>query len=85
MNEFMIRLNSVDEINSFIRLANLCPCDVHISTGNKTCNAKAYMGVFSLDFDDPLLVTVEGTAEQCDSLRQSIAPFVVEPEPNEKG
>ena len=85
MNEFMIRLNSVDEINSFIRMSTLCPCDVHISSGTKTANAKAYMGVFSLDFDDPLLVTVKGPEEQRDSFRESIAPFVIEPENAERG
>ena len=61
MSDFLIRLTSVDEINSFIRIATLCPCDVNISSGTQTANAKAYMGVFSLDFAGPLLVTVKGT------------------------
>ena len=85
MSDFLIRLTSVDEINSFIRLATLCPCDVNISSGTQTANAKAYMGVFSLDFAGPLLVTVKGTEEQRDSFRRSIEPFIIQSELNERG
>ena len=85
MNEFSIRLSSVEEINQFIRLATLCPCDVHISSGTQTANAKAYMGVFSLDFAGPLRVTVRGPEDERDSFLHSIENYVVEPESIEKG
>ena len=85
MNEFSIRLSSVEEINQFIRLATLCPCDVHISSGTQTTSAKAYMGVFSLDFGAPLRVTVRGPEDERDSFRQAVAPFIIEPEFSEKG
>ena len=85
MNEFSIRLSSVEEINQFIRLATLCPCDVHISSGTQTANAKAYMGVFSLDFGAPLQVTVRGPEDERDSFRLAIEPYIIEPELIEKG
>ena len=85
MNEFSSRLSSVEEINQFIRLATLCPCDVHISSGTQTANAKAYMGVFSLDFGGPLQVTVCGPEEERASFCRSIAPYLTEPEYFEKG
>ena len=85
MNEFSIRLSSVEEINQFIRLATLCPCDVHISSGTQTANAKSYMGVFSLDFAGPVQVTVRGPEDERESFRRSIEIFVVEPESIEKG
>ena len=85
MNEFSIRLSSVEEINQFIRLATLCPCDVHITSGTQTANAKAYMGVFSLDFAGPLQVTVSGPEDERDSFRRSVADYVIEPELSEKG
>ena len=80
MSDFLIRLTSVDEINRFIRIATLCPCDVNISSGTQTANAKAYMGVFSLDFAGPLLVTVTGSEEERNSFRRSIEPYLIEPE-----
>ena len=85
MNEFSIRLSSVEEINQFIRIATLCPCDVHISSGTQTANAKAYMGVFSLDFGAPLQVTVCGPEDERDSFRLAIEPYIIEPELIEKG
>ena len=85
MNEFSIRLSSVDEINQFIRIATLCPCEVYISSGTQTANAKAYMGVFSLDFAEPLQVSVSGPADERDSFRRSVETYIVEPELIEKG
>ncbi len=80
MNEFSIRLSSVEEINQFIRLATLCPCDVYISSGTQTANAKAYMGVFSLDFGGPLQVTVRGREDERNSFRRAIEPYLINPE-----
>ena len=85
MSDFLIRLTSVDEINSFIRIATLCPCDVHISSGTQTANAKAYMGVFSLDFGGPLQVTVRGPEDERDSFRLAVAPFIIDLDSIEKG
>ena len=79
MSEFSIRLSSVDEINDFIRISTLCPCEVYISSGTQTANAKAYMGVFSLDFAEPLQVTVSGPDDERDSFRQSVSSYIVEP------
>ena len=85
MNEFSIRLSSVEEINQFIRLATLCPCDVHITSGTQTANAKAYMGVFSLDFAGPLQVTVHGPEDERDAFRLAIEPYIIHPERAQKG
>ena len=85
MNEFFIRLSSVEEINQFIRLATLCPCDVHITSGTQTANAKAYMGVFSLDFGGPLQVTVHGPEDERDAFRLAIEPYIIHPEHAQKG
>ena len=85
MNEFSIRLSSVEEINQFIRLATLCPCDVHITSGTQTANAKAYMGVFSLDFGGPLKVTVHGPEDERDAFRLAIEPYIIHPERAQKG
>ncbi len=85
MNEFSIRLSSVDDINQFIRIATLCPCEVYISSGTQTANAKAYMGVFSLDFAGPLQVTVSGPDDDRASFRRSVESYIIEPEFFEKG
>ncbi len=79
MNDFMIRLSSVDEINQFIRIATLQPCGVELISGTQTANAKAYLSVFNLDFSSPLQVTVCGTEDQRESFRHSVAKYVVEP------
>lgn len=80
MSEFFVRLSSVEEINNFIRTATLCPCDVNISSGTQTANAKAYMGVFSLDFSGPLQVTVSGPQNERDAFHRAVEPFIIGPE-----
>ena len=78
MSDFMIRLSSIDEIKQFIRIATLQPCGVQLASGNQTTNAKAYMGVFNLDFRDPLRVTVCGTEDQRLSFLNSVRQYVIE-------
>ncbi len=78
MNDFMIRLSSVDEINQFIRIATLHPCAVELVSGSTTANGKAYMRVFNLDFADPLRVTISGTQEQRDSFREAVSQYIIE-------
>ena len=77
MSDFLIRLSSVDEIKQFIRLATLQPCGVHLASGSQIANAKAYMGVFNLDFSNPLGVTVCGTEDQRLSFLDSVKQFVI--------
>ena len=78
MNDFLIRLSSVDEIKQFIRIATLQPCAVELYSGNQIANAKAYMSVFNLDFSDPLRVTVCGTEDQRNSFRRAVQQYVIE-------
>ncbi len=77
MNDFLIRLTSVEEIKQFIRLATLQPCGVQLASGTKTANAKAYLGVFNLDFNCPLRVTVCGSEEQRRSFLNAVQQFVI--------
>lgn len=78
MSDFLIRLSSVDEIKQFIRLATLQPCAVQLASGTQTANAKAYMGVFNLDFSNPLRVTVSGTEDQRISFLHSVQQYVID-------
>lgn len=78
MSDFMIRLSSIDEIKHFIRIATLQPCGVQLASGTQTTNAKAYMGVFNLDFANPLRCTVCGTEDQRMSFLNSVQQYVIE-------
>lgn len=78
MSDFMIRLSSIDEIKQFIRIATLQPCGVQLASGTQTTSAKAYMGVFNLDFGSPLRCTVCGTEDQRLSFLNAVQQYVIE-------
>lgn len=78
MNDFLIRLTSIDEIKQFIRLATIHPCDVQMASGNQIANAKSFMGVFNLDFGAPVRILTRGTEEQLRSFRTSVRQYIVE-------
>ena len=78
MNDFLIRLTSIDEIKQFIRLATIHPCEVQMTSGDQIANAKSFMGVFNLDFGSPVQVRTRGTEEQLRSFRSSVRQYIVE-------
>lgn len=61
MHIFFIKLNSVEDVKSFVRIATVQPFEVYVGTSSQTVSAKSFMGMFSLNFQEPLQVRI-----QCD-------------------
>lgn len=54
-----ILLDSIEKVESLVKLANSKKYDVDISSGKYLVNAKSIMGVFSLDLTLPVTVVAE--------------------------
>lgn len=54
MLEKTIMLNSIDDVRSFVNLANEKDYDIELVSGKYVVNGKSIMGVFSLDLTQPI-------------------------------
>lgn len=55
------KINYINELQDIQRMAVECPCDVglHSMDGSMIVDAKSYIGMYALDFTQPILVVSE--------------------------
>ena len=76
MKSFKIRLKSINDINEFVRIANLFDDDIDLVSGRYVVDGKSIMGIFSLDLSVPIRVEIHGN--YTDELRRDMKPFIAE-------
>lgn len=55
-----IHFASLNDVQEFVGLATLQPYAVQVCDNERTVNAKSFMEMFTLDFSEPLDVSVSG-------------------------
>ena len=77
MKQFDIELHSFAEVQDFVEVATVQPFRVVVGNSRTLVNAKSFMGMFSLDFSEPVHVRADCTdAEYC-RFKQAAARFLV--------
>ena len=58
------KINYINELQEIQRLAVECPCDVglHSVDSSMIIDAKSYIGMYALDFTQPILIVTEDEA-----------------------
>ena len=77
MREFNIVLRSLRQVQEFVSLAMIQPFDVLVGNDNHSINGKDLMGMFTLDYSNPVAVRVRCSQEQFTSFRTLAAQFLV--------
>lgn len=65
MQHFSISIHSKEEVQAFVNLAMVQPFDVTVGNDHQQVNGKNFMGMFSLDFHEPLDVCVNCDEASC--------------------
>ena len=71
--DFHISLTTFQQIETFIALASRQPFDVQVGNDWQNINGKDLMGMFSLDYCQPLRVQVMCSEEEFTSFRAQVA------------
>lgn len=74
MIERKIFLKTLDDVKTFVNIANKKKYDIELLSGKYVVNAKSIMGVLSLDLTTTL--TMVANTESDDKLLASIEPYV---------
>ena len=77
MRQFQIFLHSVAEVQEFVTLAMVQPFEVLVGNDKQQINGKSFMGMFSLNYREPLHVRVMCSEEEFLQFRQDAARFLV--------
>ena len=70
MKHFSISIHSLEEVQAFVNLAMTQPFDIIVGNDRQMVNGKNFMGMFSLDFQNPLDVQVDCDETSYQNFRQ---------------
>lgn len=77
MREFNIFIHSFREVQEFVSIAMVQPFEVLVGNDRHQINGKNYIGMVSLNYSEPLQVSMRCTEEEYLRFRQEVARFVV--------
>ena len=63
MNNFLVRIRSVQEAKEFVQICEQINGDVNVSNGKREVDGKSIIGILSLDLSIPLHVELISDAE----------------------
>lgn len=75
MREFFVKINSVADIKAFVVLATTQPFEVYVQTASQKVSAKSFMGMFSLDYREPVSVTADCSEEEWAAFCKTVERF----------
>jgi hypothetical protein len=76
LKQFDIELHSFSDVHDFVDVATVQPFRILVGNDRTRVNAKSFMGMFSLDFSEPVQVRADCTEEQCFRFQQAAARFL---------
>ena len=78
MKEYVIKLNSIDEVKEFVALTNKCAFDIDLMSGRYAIDAKSIMGIFSLDLAKPLKMIVHADSSSAADFIEEAEKFIAD-------
>lgn len=69
-------IRSLEEIQAFVSLATVQPFRVMIGNERQEVSAQSFIGMLSLDFSQPLLLSLDCSEEECGCFRQAVSEFL---------
>ena len=70
MRQFDIVVSTFRQVQDFVALAMVQPFEVLVGNDNQQVSGKSFMGMFTLDHQKPLRVTVHCTDEEFGKFRE---------------
>jgi len=79
MNEFYIKVDSVDKVKDFVKVTNKIVPDMDLIVGRYIIDAKSIMGIFSADLTRKICLKIHSDNEkECTEIRKKLEKFIVE-------
>lgn len=76
MKQFDIELHSFNDVQDFVEVATVQPFRILVGNDRARVNAKSFMGMFSLNFSEPVHVRADCSEDECLRFKQAAARFL---------
>jgi phosphotransferase system HPr-like phosphotransfer protein len=78
MQQFMIRLSTIQDIRRFVETVSMTDIEVDLSSQRYIVDGKSIMGIYSLDLLNPIMLTVH--SDNCPDLIEKLQHFIIKDE-----
>lgn len=78
MIEFLVKINSINDVKDFANLASKCQGSVDVMSGRYVVDGRSIMGMYSLNLSEPVKVCIDG--EISAEVNEQLSRFVVKQE-----
>ncbi len=75
MKTFMVKLNTIKDVQAFVAIVSMLDSDFDLISGRYIVDAKSIMGIFSLDLQNPLELKVYSCT---DEIEEKIKQYIVD-------
>lgn len=75
MKQVTVKLDTIDTVKKFVAVTSTQNCDMDLTGGRHTIDAKSIMGIFSLNLSLPLQLTLH--CDDPEPVLKELAPFIV--------
>ena len=69
MREFNVTVRSLGQVKEFVTLAMVQPFEVLVGNDHQQVNGKSFIGMFSLDYKQPVTICVKCSEEEFGAFR----------------
>ncbi len=76
MKECTAIFHSVQEIGTFVSIANRQPFPIHILDGNNVFDAKSILGLFDVHLNTPLTIRIDDRFSNPQAFLTAIRPYI---------
>jgi hypothetical protein len=76
VKQFDITLHSFEDVQDFVEIATVQPFRILVGNRQALVNAKSFMGMFSVDYTQPVHVRADCTDEENRAFQNAVARFL---------
>lgn len=76
MKQFDVMLRSFRDVQDFVEIATVQPFRILVGNRQALVNAKSFMGMFSVDYTQPVHVRADCTDEENRAFQNAVARFL---------
>jgi len=76
MKSFNIKLTSINDVKSFVSIANDQSYEIDLVSGRYIIDGKSIMGIFSLDLTKPIRVEVHASDEEGAAFKNLVEDYI---------
>ena len=74
MEKLLIRLKTINDVRAFVDISSTFKSTVVLTCGNFSVSGKSIMGIFGLDLNETVTVTIDG--DDSSELAAALTPFI---------